>query len=310
MARYLDPKLDPIFKRIFGEHPDILMSFLNATLPLPKGREITELTYLPTEQVPVIPDFKNSIADVKCKDSEGNIFIVEIQMQWTASFTKRLLFGASQAYVRQLGRGEFYDKLAPVIAIGLIDDIFEQDTEQWYHHYQIINKGDSAKTIDEIQLLLIELPKFKAESIIEKKMQVLWLRFLSELNEDITEVPKELLAVPEIEKAVELSEEAAYSKGELAAYDKYWDGIRVQRSYVHDAEKKGKQQGHAEGKAEGLAEGKAEGLAEGIKKGIEKGVLKVAKNLLSIGVPLDDIVKTTQLPLEIVKQLVVKEKID
>ncbi|MCE3239449.1 MAG: hypothetical protein K0R24_2430, partial [Gammaproteobacteria bacterium] len=33
MARYLNPKIDLIFKRIFGEHERIVKSFLNAILP-------------------------------------------------------------------------------------------------------------------------------------------------------------------------------------------------------------------------------------------------------------------------------------
>jgi hypothetical protein len=46
MARYLDPKNDLVFKRIFGEHEDLLLSFLNALMPLEKGRVIKSLTYL------------------------------------------------------------------------------------------------------------------------------------------------------------------------------------------------------------------------------------------------------------------------
>ena len=34
MSRYLDPKNDLVFKRIFGDHPHLLISFLNAILPL------------------------------------------------------------------------------------------------------------------------------------------------------------------------------------------------------------------------------------------------------------------------------------
>jgi hypothetical protein len=41
--KYLDPKNDLIFKKVFGEHPDILRSFLNSMLPLPEGEEIVEL---------------------------------------------------------------------------------------------------------------------------------------------------------------------------------------------------------------------------------------------------------------------------
>jgi hypothetical protein len=32
MACYLDPKNDLPFKKIFGEHPDLLKSFLNALM--------------------------------------------------------------------------------------------------------------------------------------------------------------------------------------------------------------------------------------------------------------------------------------
>src|SRR5579871_1832917 len=100
MSRYLDPKADIVFKKIFGQHPELLKSFLNAVLPLPSDGLIEELEYLPYEQVPVIPTFKYTIVDVKCKDLQGRIFIVEMQIQWTTSFMQRLLFGSSTAYVR------------------------------------------------------------------------------------------------------------------------------------------------------------------------------------------------------------------
>ena len=38
--RYLDPKADLTFKKVFGEHPDLVMSLLNALLPLPEGEEV------------------------------------------------------------------------------------------------------------------------------------------------------------------------------------------------------------------------------------------------------------------------------
>ena len=40
MAKYLDPKADLTFKRIFGEHPHLVMSLLNALLPFSEGQEI------------------------------------------------------------------------------------------------------------------------------------------------------------------------------------------------------------------------------------------------------------------------------
>ena len=74
MPRYLDPKVDLVFKRIFGEHPELLKSFLNAMLPLDGDRQIVELEYLSGEAVPEIPILKHTIADVKCRDQYGRVF--------------------------------------------------------------------------------------------------------------------------------------------------------------------------------------------------------------------------------------------
>ncbi|MFI0348377.1 MAG: PD-(D/E)XK nuclease family transposase, partial [Chthoniobacterales bacterium] len=66
MPRYLDPKNDLIFKKIFGEHPNLLKSFLNAILPLPEDCFIESLDYLKSENVPALPFLKSSIVDVRC----------------------------------------------------------------------------------------------------------------------------------------------------------------------------------------------------------------------------------------------------
>ena len=104
-SRFLDPKTDVVFKKIFGNNIDLIKSFLNSILPL--SEPIDSLEYLTPEQSPRIPTMKNTIVDVKCRDKFGRIFIVEMQMQWSDSFTKRLLFGASRAYVQQLMAGEY-----------------------------------------------------------------------------------------------------------------------------------------------------------------------------------------------------------
>jgi hypothetical protein len=134
-SRYLDPKVDLAFKRIFGEHEHLLRSFLNAMLPLPEGREITQLEYLTPEQVPEIPGLmKYSIVDVKCTDTQGRIFIVEMQMLWIPSFASRIVFAGAQAYVKQLAVGQNYGKLQPVYVLAMINDQFRRDTDEFYHH--------------------------------------------------------------------------------------------------------------------------------------------------------------------------------
>ena len=267
MSRYLDPKADVVFKKIFGEHPKLLISFLNALLPLPANSPIVSLTYLQNEQIPVIPEFKRTIADVKCTDSEGRVFIVEMQMNWTDNFKQRLLFGTSQAFVKQLDKGQEYKFLQPVYGLGLVAEIYEKTTPDWYHHYQLVKKGDAnhSNVIEHLQLIFIELPKFPVRSESEKKLRLLWLRFLREIDEKTTTVSGDLLAVPEIAQALELAEESAYTPGELNLYESYWDQVSREKTLLMDK--------YAEGKAEGIAE----------------GIAKIAINMLKANRPLDEI---------------------
>ena len=271
MSQYLDPKSDVVFKKIFGDHPHLLISFLNAVLPLKPNQLIVELSYLPMEQIPIIPAFRRTIADVKCKDSQGRIFIVEMQMNWTDSFKQRMLFGASQAYVKQLERGENFNLLQPVYGLGLVAEIYEKTIPEWYHHYQLIKKGsDEGEVIEHLQLIFIELPKFPVQSSDEKQLRLLWLRFLREIDEKTTHVSKELLDVPEIAEAITLSKESAYTPSELTVYEAYWDSISREKTLISDK--------YAEG----------EMIA----------THRIAKSLLKRGVAIEFIMEDTELTRE------------
>lgn len=248
--KYLDPKADLTFKHVFGEHPDLVMSLLNALLPLTAGQEITDIEYLPSEMVPENPLRKNSIVDVRCKDKEGRQFIVEMQMIWSPEFKQRVLFNASKAYVRQMNVGEQYELLQPVYSLNLVNEIFEPSLEGYYHHYQMIHVENSDKVIDGLQLIFVELPKFTPHSYSEKKMQVLWLRYLTEINEKTREVPEELMANSEVKKAVNALEISAFTDAQLAGYEKFWDIISVEKTLYNSAERRGMAQGMAQGKAE------------------------------------------------------------
>jgi predicted transposase/invertase (TIGR01784 family) len=284
MSRYLDPKTDIVFKKIFGQHPHLLKSFLNAVLPLPEDGLIDYLEYLPSEQVPAIPAFKYTVVDVRCTDQQGRVFIVEMQIQWTTGFMQRMLFNASKAYVNQLEKGEKYELLRPVYGLGLINTEFDSDPNHWYHHYKMVNIKKTEAHIKELQLVFIELPKFKAKSHSEQKLQVLWLRFISELNDKMSHIPNEWLTVPEIKEAAELAEEAAYTPSELTAYDKYWDAISIEKTLVSGAHE------------------------EGFTKGREEEKEKIAFRLINKKMPDAEIMELTDLPIEKIKELRMKIK--
>ena len=256
--RYLDPKNDLIFKRVFGEHPNITISFLNALLPLGDGNEIISIEYMQTELVPEKPHLiKNSIVDVRCKDSFERQFIVEMQMIWAETFKYRVLFNASKTFVRQLQKTEDYIKLKTVYALSLIDDTFDKESEESYHHYKLTNQNDLTKTIDGMELIFVELPKYKLKNLNDKKLNILWLRYLTEM-EKLMDMQKANISLPEeILQAIELTHESNYTPEQLAAYDKYIDAIRTEKTLIADAEARGEAKGEARGQAKGEAKGEA-----------------------------------------------------
>ncbi|MEZ4962645.1 MAG: Rpn family recombination-promoting nuclease/putative transposase [Saprospiraceae bacterium] len=250
--RYLDPKNDLTFKKVFGEHPHLLMSFLNALLPLEEGQFITSLEYLPSDLAPRLPFLKYSIVDVRCVDNTGRQFIVEMQMLWTDAFKKRVLFNASKAYVKQLEKGNEYKGLMPVYALNLVNENFEHDTDQYYHHYSIIHNELTGKKIEGLEFVFIELPKFKAKNLNEKKLQILWLRYLTEIKDNMVELPDDLMANPTVREAIECLEESAFTPAQLDAYDKYWDDISSERTLLADSLEKGEKIGMEKGMEKGI----------------------------------------------------------
>ena len=250
MARYLDPKNDLTFKRVFGEHPDLLLDFLNAIMPFSPESMIMEIEYLSAEQVPDNPGKKNSIVDVKCKDKGGRTFIIEMQMLWTDDFMQRLVFNAGKAYIRQLDKKESYHLLQPVYTLAILNENYDALTDEFYHHYGIVNKHNTEEVIEGLEFVLVELIKFKPEKWTDRKLATLWLRFLKEVNESMTKLPEELADNEQINKAAELCEEAGFTPAQMEAYEAYWDIIRTEKTIREGALAQGEQIGLAKGETE------------------------------------------------------------
>lgn len=273
--KYLDPKADLTFKKIFAGHPDLLISLLNALLPLKRNQQIKSIEYLPTELVPVDPLHKDTIVDVRCRDVEGRQFVVEMQMAWTDAFKQRVLFNASKAYGSQAEMGCKYEDLQPVYSLNLVNEIFEKDMKEYKHNYHIVHDKRTKKVIEGLCFTFIELPKFHPHTMKEKRMTVLWLRFLTEINDKTQEVPAELLESPEISKALEEVKISAFTAEELRAYDKFWDRVSSEKTLMEGRYDEGKQD----------------------------KALEIAQNLKSAGMDVDTICKMTGLSKEEVEEL-------
>jgi len=300
MAHYLDPKNDLTFKRVFGEHKNLCMSLINSMLPL--ENPIESIEYQTGELVPdLVNVLRNTIVDVRCTDSVGRQFIVEMQMYWSESFKSRVLLNASKAYVKQLDKTEEFDLLQPVYALNFVNDIFEKSPEmqhKYYHYYKIVNIDNTEKQIEGLEFLFVELPKFKPDNRAEKKLHDLWLRFLTEINENTREIPQELLDNELTREAVSYMEKAAYTKEQLDTYDKWKIAVMTERSALNDALKKGMEKGMEKG----LKKGEAIGLEKGEIIGLEKVVLNAHYG----GFSLDVIQLITKLTKEEVEEILKK----
>ena len=279
-GKYLNPKADLTFKKVFGEHPDLVMSLLNALLPLDEGKQIEHVEYLSPEMVPENPGKRNSIVDVRCRDNGGRHFIVEMQMNWNNEFQQRVILNASKAVIKQLGTSEDYSLLQPVYALNLINDIgFDAAPDEFYHDYAIVNVEHTDRIIEGLRFVFVELPKFKPQNIKERKMAVLWLRFLTEIDRDTEEIPAELLENPDTSKALKILEKSAYNEAELRAYEYYWDAVYNERGAIRHGYKQGLEQGLEQGRAEGE----------------KQKSLEIARRMKSKGVPSEDIADMTGL---------------
>ena len=272
--RYLDAKTDPTLLKIFGLNPDLAVSFFNALLPFETTEE--EIAQI-TELVDPALTWRNNplhlynTLNIRCKDRTGRQFFVEMQMMWTSRYKQSVSFDSSKAYVRQLGEKANYKRQEPVYSLNIVSDTFSE-SKGYYHDFQTVEETETKEIIEGLRFIFIELPKFTPDNYKGKKMQVLWLRYLTEINEKTRQAPEELMENPEINKAVNLLEESAFSKGELLGYDHFWDMVSTEKTLINSARREGREEGFAEGEKIGIEKGKKEKAIEMAKKMKEEGV--------------------------------------
>ena len=277
--KYLDPKADLTFKKIFGNHPKRLISLLNALLPLSEEEQIHEIKYLPTELVPENNSYRYAITNILCTDAKSNKFCVVIRIEWSDAFQLRVQFLASELYVNPAIKQVKYFAQYPTYSLNLISDTFKYNTPDFIHNYHVVYDKDTHKVIEDLHFTFIELPKFTPHSIVDKRMMVLWLRFLTEINSDTKEIPADLLNDPEIGKAVEELEISGFSDAELWAYDKFWDSVSVERTLIDDSYKKG------------------------IEKSMNQRSLEIARKMLAKGMDEASVMDMTGVTAEEIKQM-------
>ena len=216
--KFVDIKNDVAFRKIFGNEnrKEVLISFLNAVLLLKENQKIVNVDILTPYQLPDIRGGKVTIVDVKAKDQNNKIYIVEMQVADVEGFDKRVLYYASKSYSAQIERGDQYEKLNPTYFIGILD--FEVTKNSNYiSRHKIIDIETNENYIKDIEFNFIELPKFtknvnELESVVDQ-----WVYFLK--NAENLNVVPENLKDEGLKFAYEDADKHNWSKAELEAYD-------------------------------------------------------------------------------------------
>lgn len=262
IVKFLDPKNDVAFRRIFGseKNKDILIHFVNDILELKNGNKIREVTFLPTIQDPEISSKKQSIVDILCKDENGVQIIVEMQVSPQEGFEKRAQYYAAKAYSRQLNKGKSerlrYIDLKSVIFIAISDSIVFKNKISYKSNHVILDKENFSRDLRDFSFTFIELPKFKITdlnlltNIIEK-----WCFFFKYADETKgTDLTKIIGSDQVIERAYEELNQFNWTEEELLTYEqetkRVMDNRAAEDYLINIAKAEGETKGRTEGKKE------------------------------------------------------------
>jgi predicted transposase/invertase (TIGR01784 family) len=254
ITKFLDPKNDVAFRRIFGseKNKDILIHFINDVLEFKDGDKIKEVTFLSTITIPEIAAKKQSVVDVLCKDENGVQLIIEMQVSPQEGFEKRAQYYAAKAYSRQLNKGKEegarYVDLKAVIFIAISDNIIFKDKIFYKSDHIILDKESYTHDLKDFSFTFIELPKFKItniellSNIIEK-----WCYFFKNANKTSEADLRKLIGSDlVIERAYEELNQFNWTEEELLTYEQETKRIMDNKA----AEDYMLKQAKAEGKAE------------------------------------------------------------
>ncbi|EEH12212.1 Rpn family recombination-promoting nuclease/putative transposase [Wolbachia endosymbiont of Muscidifurax uniraptor] len=291
LSKFLDPRNDLCFKKIFGteKNKNILIHFLNDILGFTEINAIQEVEFLSTIMDPEVASDKQSIVDVLCKDSHGNRYIAEMQLARDKGFEKRAQLYAAKAYSRQLDKSGNYIDLKKVFFIAISNCNLLPEEVDYISTHNIRDIKTNGHYLKDFQFVFIELPKFaknkveQLESIVER-----WCFFFKYAEETTEEDLKEIAEkAPIIKLAYDELDKFRWNEKDLVAYEERIMDLR---------------------KEEAILEYRLD-LAEekGIQKGIEKGKIEekieVAKAMLANNVDVNTIVKFTGLSISEIEEL-------
>ena len=307
-SKYIDLMVDWSFKKIFGTevNKDILIEFLKVIFP---QYAISDITYVPTEQLGIMEDDRKAIFDVLCRTMDGKTFLVEMQRGYQKHFFERALFYTSFPIMKQgkkalaeeaRGNRPWDFSLDGVFFLGILNFKYEDD-EMTEHRYRLLEATSKKLMTDKLEFVFVEVEKFdKGEDELETDLDK-WLYLLKNMSN--------LLKRPErlrdriFTKLFDVAELAQLDDKDRTNYIKAMNTERDTYNQIEYARETGREEGHKVGKEEGLKEGKEEGIKEGREEGAKQKSFDIAKRMLEKGIETETISELTGLTEKEISEL-------
>ena len=285
---------DYAFKRLLGseENKPLLQDFLECILDL-TPQQVLDLEFMDKELTKEEFSDKTGILDVKLKLADGTVIDIEIQASWNASFVKRTLFYWAKMYTADFKAGESYDKLHRCIAINIIADRFKLN-DAIHSEYLLQEKTAHTILTDVLEIHFLDLQaakRAKEDGKTEGKRGQLinWLRFIGATDKK----ERAMIATtsPVLQMLNEKIDILTLSPTERKLYE---SRMKLKSDITTISETQF---------SAGVERGKSLGLAEGEVRGSRQKALETARNLLVIGLSIENIAKVTGLTVQEVETL-------
>ena len=191
----IDPKIDIAFKKVFGSERfgDLTAALINAVRSPPPEHRVVEVMFLNPYSEKMTLDDKLSILDVKARDQSEWIYDLEMQMLVLAALSPRALYYWAKSYAEQLSAGEDYTRLRRTISICFVNGVVFREWPDHHTIFRLLDRSGELCLTEDLEIHLIELPKFQ-KTLAELETDLdFWLYFLKNGEElDADALPAEL----------------------------------------------------------------------------------------------------------------------
>ena len=260
---------DFMFGRIM-QNPEICKGLLERLLEI----KIEKVEY-PTLQKSISPHYKSKGVrlDVYVQDSD-RVFDIEIQNFLDENLPKRTRYYQSMMDIDLLLKGNNYTQLKESFVIFVCKEDFFGENMPCYFFTNTCRDKPDLQLGDKSYKVIFNASAFENEKNLEKKSILEYIIDKKSTSEFTTK----------LDTLVEQTKLNEIFKGDYMAW-----GLAE-----FDAEQRGKKEGYSAGVSDGIQQG----ISQGIQQGEYKAKIETAKNLLAMGLSIENICKATDLSIE------------